>query len=146
MYRIELLVALMLMLIGVEAHAQTCPAGTTRETGTAGDFIAFITGKTICAARGTDRWQEYHSTGVGGDLIDFKLGASHPVDPTKKVGTWSATNGADATVTHNYGPGQSYTWALCAVTAAPGTYTMVSPTAGTVSNVTLLNSQGQCPP
>ena len=142
-----------LLLLGVfvtgSVFAQTCPGGTTRViSGTpaspnsgAGDFLTFITNATSCAARGGGRWQEVHATNL--DLIDWKFGSTSTMDPTKKVGTWSATTGASATVTHTYGS-TSYTWAICQVGTAL-TYTLVSPTAGTVTGATVLAGQVACP-
>jgi hypothetical protein len=143
----------LLLAVAGAAAAQTCPAGTTRQTGgtpanptaVGGNFTSFITGATICAARGSDRWQEFHAS--GGALIDFKRGAGHPVDPTRQVGTWTA-NDADSTVTHTYGPQSSFTWALCRVDGSnPVTYTMVmnSPTAVTITGVRVLAGQVPCP-
>lgn len=132
--------------------AQSCPDGATRQTngtptdpagGTGNNFNNFISGATICATRGSDRWQEFHQS--GGALIDWKLGANHPIDPTKQVGTWSASNGADATVTHTYGS-TSYVWAVCRVgTAAPYTYTLVSTTGGTITGATIVSGPSACP-
>lgn len=139
------------MMVSGSVFAQTCPGGTTRVTGGtpatpngAGNFTAFITGATVCAARGNDRWQEFHATNL--DLIDFKLG-SNPVDPTEKVGTWTASNGNTAVVTHTYGT-TSYIWAICLATSAGenSTYTLVSPTAGTVTGARVIAGQRACPP
>jgi hypothetical protein len=137
-------------LVSASAFAQTCPGGTTRVTGGTpadpngpGNFVNFITGATICAARGTDRWQEFHAS--NGDLIDYKLGPESPtnkVDPTKKVGVWSASNGASATVTHTYG-NTNYEWAVCRVGTGL-TYTLVSLTGGAVSGATILAGQVPC--
>jgi phosphohistidine swiveling domain-containing protein len=141
-----------LLAVAGAATAQTCPTGTTRQTGGTpadptggGNFTGLITGATICAARGNDRWQEYHR--AGGALIDFKRGPNDRVDPTRQVGTWTVTHGANATVTHTYGPqSSSFTWALCRVNASnPVTYTMVSPTAGTITGVRVLAGQVACP-
>jgi len=138
-------------LFSTSALAQTCPGGTTRVTGGTpanpngpGNFVGFITGATICAARGTDRWQEFHAS--NGDLIDYKLGPESPtnkVDPTKKVGIWSASNGANATVTHTYGT-TNFEWAICRVGTGL-TYTLVSLTGGTVNGATILAGQVPCP-
>ena len=131
--------------------AQTfqCPAGTARvisgtpanpNNGT-GDFTSFITGATICAVRGTDRWQEFHRS--DGKLIDWKRGANDAVDPTKEVGLWKSVTGADAAVTHTYGI-TSFVWAICQVGTGL-TYTLVSPTGGTVTGATIRAGQVACP-
>jgi hypothetical protein len=77
----------------------TCPAGTSPFNATGTTIQAAVTGNMMCAARGGDRWQEFHRS--DGALIDFKRGAGHPIDPTQQVGTWSFNNAA-STVTHNY--------------------------------------------
>ncbi len=129
------------------AFAQTCPFGTTRITGGTvanpngpGNFVGFVTGVTFCAARGADRWQEFHAG--NGDLIDWKRG-TNPIDPTEKVGTWSAQNGANATVTHTYGTA-AYTWAVCRV-GTTSSYTLVSTAAGSITGATIQSGQGPCP-
>lgn len=136
-------------VVAGSALAQTCPAGTTRiksgtpanPSGQGNNITSFITGSTICAARGGDRWQEYHA--AGGALIDWKRGANHPVDPTTEVGRWSASNGNDPTVTHTYG-NTSYVWAICLDTGGQ-TYTLVSPTGGTITGAKIFATQVPCP-
>jgi hypothetical protein len=145
-----LALTVLLLAVAGAAIAQTCPTGTTRQTGGTpadptggGNFTGFITGATICAARGNHRWQEFHAS--GGALIDFKRGPNDRVDPTRQVGTWTV-NDTDSTVTHTYGR-QSFTWALCRDNGSsnPVTYTMVSPTAGTITGVRVLAGQVPCP-
>ncbi|MBN8441170.1 MAG: hypothetical protein J0M28_05620 [Thauera sp.] len=46
-----------------------------------------LEGYTLCTARDGDSWQEFHEP--GGRLIDYKMGPTHKVDPTKQVGTWT---------------------------------------------------------
>lgn len=63
-----------------------------------------LSGQTACAVRGADRWQEFH--GAGGQLVDYKMGPNHPVDPSKPVGTWSVIgNGGNTQVRYDYGSG-----------------------------------------
>lgn len=127
------------VLVLAPAWGQSCPAGTTRVN----QVIQLVGGNTMCASRGSDSWQEYHQgTGNSGDLIDYKLGPGHRIDPTKKVGTWSALNGANSSVTHTYGS-TSYTWLVC--DAGGGSYTLVSTgNAGTVTGVTMRTGQVPC--
>lgn len=47
-----------------------------------------VEGYTLCTSRGKDSWQEYHER--GGRLIDYKMGPSDKIDPTKQVGTWTS--------------------------------------------------------
>ena len=135
---------------------EICPGGSARQTsGTpanpgsnAGSFTNFISGNTICAARGSDRWQEQHR--AGNQLWDYKQGSPHPTDPTTQVGTWSASNGSNVTVTHTYSVSGSYTWAVCRNTTAgeASTYTLVS-TSGNggapIGNVRILTGSVACP-
>jgi hypothetical protein len=123
--------------LSLPVFAQSCPGGTNSVSLVG----ALVRGKTMCAARGGDRWQEFHQ--VGGNLIDYKLGPSDPVDPTETVGTWSAGTGL---LTHDYGGGGSYVWAVCREGGPTSTtFTLVSTTAGTITGVTLQSGQVPCP-
>ena len=69
-----------------------------------------LAGKTVCGRKGSDHWQEFH--GTMGDLIDYKLGPGHRVDPTKKVGIWTAA-GTSVTYTYNaWSPSVTYTYTV----------------------------------
>jgi hypothetical protein len=146
------------------ATAQTCPANTMRvlngtpaAPNTGGTLRQFFDNATVCVARGAERWQEFHQ--VGGDLIDFKRGPNHPVDPTKKVGTWTVSGEADPrsarlasdqgpVLVHTYGS-TSYSFAVCVpraeVRRASPTFVLSSPVAGTFENVRILPGQVPCP-
>jgi hypothetical protein len=79
-------------LVGQAAAQNACATGTR----VAGDALrTLLAGKTVCAALGDDRWQEDHAGNGSGndDLIDYKRGPGHPVDPAEKVGTWRANSG-----------------------------------------------------
>ena len=72
-----------------QASAQTpatCPCDASKIQRT--DVATLVTGKTACATRGSERWQEFHQ--AGGSLIDYKLGPTSTTDPSEKVGTWLA--------------------------------------------------------
>lgn len=74
---------------------------------------AVFPGNTVCAQRGSERWQEYHQ--LGGALIDYKLGQGHPVDPTKQVGSWAIEgNGSGARMAYDYGNGVVYRYQVYA--------------------------------
>jgi len=123
----------------------SCPSGTVAfPSGGPNTLTAVLTGNTMCATRGADRWQEYHQS--GGTLIDFKLGAGHPVDPTETVGTWTSSN-PNSTVTHNYGAGGVFTWLVSKPPSAAGPLTLVSTgAAGTVTGVTMIaGGPSKCP-
>jgi hypothetical protein len=159
--------AVCLLAAAGSATAQVCPSGTARVfNGTpsapnsgAGTFQTFIAGTTVCVARGAERWQEYHA--AGGDLIDYKRGPNHPVDPTKKVGTWSITGaqmldprsarparGEGPVLVHTYGS-TSYGFAVCVPMAemrrSDPSFVLSSPVAGTFQNVRILAGQVPCP-
>jgi len=139
----QLLAAVLASAACFSANAQTCPGGTTQVNN-----LNPVSGNQICACRSGERWQEWH--GPAGNLWDYKLGPGHPVDPTKIVGTWSVTNGANALLTHTYGT-TSYSFRVCRIGPVGSTsYTLVSTTAGTVTPVTLLPASatpvGSCAP
>ena len=134
-----------LLLLGAVGHATAqvaCPAGSTRVVNV-GNLVA---GNTLCAVRGSDKWQEQHrGTGLGGPLWDYKMGANHPVDPTEQVGRWSAQNGENSLLTHNYIGGSNFSWLVCQV-GTTSTYTLISTgTAGTITGATVLAGQTSCP-
>ena len=75
---------------------------------------------TVCVTQG-EKSQEFHygpifgGTSTGGDLEDYKRGASDSIDPTKIIGSW--TSDADAhTITYIYplkdGSTKEYTYNL----------------------------------
>jgi len=72
-----------------------------------GPLTTLISGNTVCATQGTDKWQEQHRSGA--QLWDYKKGSSDPVDPSKQVGTWVI---ASNNVTYSYTGGPSYTYTV----------------------------------
>lgn len=128
--------------LGQAVAQSACPSGSSRVS----NVQSLVSGRTLCAARGSDRWQEFHNGGPsGGALIDYKLGASHAVDPTTTVGAWSAQNGANSLLTHSYTGGSSYPWMVCQV-GTSSVYTLVSTgAAGTITGATFLGGQVACP-
>ncbi len=127
-------------LVSGGAFAQ-CGTASNRLNQT--ELSTILSGKTVCASLGSDKWQEYHAP--GGNLIDWKKGPSDPVDPTKQVGTWSITgSGNNAVVNHSYG-GTTYSFAVYANKQgnsfiAP--FDFCGPT--NVTNATILNGQVGC--
>lgn len=85
------------------------PACSTTQQLTAAQIKNLLGNKTLCASTSTEKWQEFHEGNNNGNLIDFKKGASDPVDPTTTVGSWSTTN--SDTLVHTYG-GTSYSWSV----------------------------------
>lgn len=98
-----------------------------------------LSGKTLCVTKQNgDRFQEFHAP--GGDLFDYKRGPGHAVDPTKKVGTWSA---AGNNVVYTYGPGLVYQYTVYRrgntnTFCLEGNGEEIRPSA-------VLDSQGACP-
>jgi hypothetical protein len=84
----------------------------------AAQITLLLTNNTVCVPAATVpdmTWQELHSSGSGGDLVDFKRGPGHAIDPSETVGSWSVTAnpaGNNATVTHNYDSGGTYTYSV----------------------------------
>ena len=114
--------------------AQSNCASNTRVSGNA--LNTLIIGNTVCATRGADKWQEQHRT--GGQLWDYKRGPSHPIDPSKQVGTWSI---ASNNVTHAYTGGPSFTYSV----HGSGPYSFCTGSTEVVSNATFLTGSASCP-
>lgn len=128
----------MVLLAGIAGEAMAaCTTPAIQVTGTA--LSSLVSGNTVCATQGADKWQEQHRS--GGELWDYKKGPSDPVDPTKKVGTW--TIGAD-TVTYAYTGGPSYTYS---VFDDGGTYSFCTAPNGSavVSGATFKTGSTNCP-
>lgn len=101
-------------------------SGTVTRVQGSFSLAALFTGSLVCGrptagytGPASDRWQEQHR--AGGQLWDFKLGVSHPVDPQKQVGTYSfGGTGTTSTITHAY-TASSFSWRVY-LQAAPNTY------------------------
>ena len=129
-----------LVLGGVAVSGQAaaaCTGNAMNQTQLSSTF----SNNTVCAQRGSDRWQEYHQGTGSGNLIDWKMGPTHAVDPTKQVGTWSITgNGNGARLAYNYGSGGSYSYQV--FDNGNGTYSFCN---GAEMVVTRRANQGACP-
>lgn len=135
----RLLVPAVLSLALMPAIAGAACTSTSQVTGSA-TLTTLLGGKTICASRGADRWQEYHQ--AGGALIDYKKGPTDPVDPTKQVGTWTVTgNGSGTQLRYDYGRGQNYTYKVHTI-VQDASYSLCSGTEDLV--VTIRPGQGPC--
>src|SRR5262245_15046253 len=83
-----------LLLVLAGPAAAQC-AANTRVTGSA--LSTTLSNRLVCGQRAgapanaNNRWQEQHLGSGGGQLVDFKLGPGHPVDPREQVGSWSLT-------------------------------------------------------
>ncbi len=103
-------------LAGAASAACSAPAAT--QVSDVAALTTLLQGNTVCVPTTTVptmTWQELHSGGNGGPLIDYKRGPGHATDPSETVGTWLVTGnsgGQRAVVTHNYGSGGSYTYTV----------------------------------
>ena len=120
--------------VGLAGQAAAACSGTALDVT---QLSAKFSGNTVCAQRAGDRWQEYHQGTGSGDLIDWKMGPGHAVDPSKQVGTWSATSSGLA---YNYGSGGNYTYQV--FDNNNGTYSFCN---GAEMLVTVRSGQGACP-
>lgn len=108
MKRISIVGCILVALWAGQASADC----TTSPLLTGTKITMMLSGKQVCASPGTgypgnpaNRWQEEHM--ANGQLWDYKLGPTDPVDPRKQVGTWSVTGDK---ITHTYTGGQSYSY------------------------------------
>lgn len=114
--------------------------------------MAWAKGKTLCAARGALRWQEFHvdsATAAGRRLIDYKLGPGHPIDPTKDVGIWDARGGnagpsGGPVLFHRYNGGQSYSWLICREASSTSWTLRSTGPDGDITGATLRTGQVSC--
>ena len=111
---------------------------------------SFLRGKTVCATRGGEKWQEFHKgpRGVPDNLIDYKKGPSDPVDPSEPVGSWTADGNGH--VIYDYGTGGTYKFSIHHSDTVPGAYdfcTTRSHRGATpeVAGAILLQGQVACP-
>ncbi|WP_124703238.1 hypothetical protein [Sulfuriferula multivorans] len=135
----RLIATSMVLLAGIAGEAMAaCTTPAIQVTGAA--LTTLISSNTVCATQGADKWQEQHRS--GGELWDFKKGPSDPVDPTKKVGTWTIV--AD-TVTYAYTGGPSFTYSV--YDDGGGTYSFCTAPGGSVvvSGATFKTGATGCP-
>jgi len=138
------------------AAAAACATGTRIQGVGQNSLQQRLGGMTVCKmnAANTDwEWQEFHKTPEGrpNNLIDYKKGPDHPVDPTTPVGSWSVNppgggNNRIQTVTYNYGGTTIYTFSVWAQgPGGTGPYNFCSEQGATdVLNATLISGQGPC--
>lgn len=112
--------AVVLAFVSGQASAACAEGAGWKQMNAAGSggslALSTLAGKTVCVGS-APTWdaQEFHSGTTGGDLIDYKRGPGHPIDPTGKVGTWSI---AGNQINHNYGPAANYTYDVYEKTGA----------------------------
>lgn len=121
MKKLPLLLGSLMVVFGAGALAQsacTCSGpGATQVTDNGNNqaLTNTLSGNTVCVPKTGGGWEAQEQHRVGGELWDFKQGASSRVDPTSKVGTWAVSgNGAGSAVKHTYGT-QPYDYKVCRV-------------------------------
>ena len=100
-------------LAGLPALSLAACAAPSERVATTGAMRSLLQGNTVCVpavTQPTMEAQELHEP--GGALVDYKRGPTDKVDPSKQVGSWTVTGGRSAFVTHNYGGGVQYTYAI----------------------------------
>jgi hypothetical protein len=110
----SIIASAILLTLATTSVMAACPA--TGLTGSA--IVSLVSGKYACATdpNGSDTWNELHQgAGLGpSNIEDYKKGPNDPVDPSKVVGTYAISNGANPdTITYNYGdPGGPYQYVV----------------------------------
>ena len=105
--------ALLALAFGGAAQAQTaCSCATGTRTTSAAALSSLVTGNMVCAALGSEVWQEWHN---GGSLTDYKMGPGDTNDPSAVVGSYVVN--ADNTISYTYGA-STYQYEVC-TTAGP---------------------------
>lgn len=144
----RLMVTSLVLLAGIsgEAMAVDC-SPSTRITNAA--LATLIQGKTVCATLSAEKWQEYHSglSGAANNLIDYKKGPGHAVDPTGPVGMWSTTaGGSNSRVIYNYGTGGTYSYEVhgSSTFTDGATYTFCGDSPAPTLDVILRSGQVSC--
>lgn len=127
--------------LSAAGSGQASPTAVTTDGTTVTTLSTLLSGNTVCVgSSGNWEAQEFHA--ANGDLIDWKRGASHPVDPTKKVGTWSITGtGSAMRVNYTYG---SQTYSNAVWNHGDGTYSFCN-NQGTETIGRMKTGQGACP-
>ncbi len=106
----QLIITSLVLLAGISGEVMAGCASNTQVINKKNDpeLTTLISGQTVCATRGAEKWQEQHR--VGAQLWDYKKGPTDKLDPSKQVGNWSIN--LDNTVTYSYTGGPSYTYTV----------------------------------
>ena len=136
MLRNVLIVCNLSLLVSGSVFAQVACSCAGGERLNDGQIVSALGGKTACAVLGTESWKEFHSGNsvAGGSLIETGR------TPNEGVGSWSVIgNGANATISYNYGSGGTYAYEVCTQGA-----NIHFCGAKNITNVTINNGQGGC--
>lgn len=139
MRALAIFVVLSASALAASAQSTCTCSGQQRLTGNA--LSTKLSGNTVCVAKSGGGWeaQEQHQT--NGDLVDYKRGPGHAVDPTKKVGTWSI---AANQVSYTYTGGAPISFSVCDAGGNAIGFCGNGGTAVTVS-ATVKTGQSSCP-
>jgi len=133
----RLIITSIVLLAGISAEAMAVDCVNNQLKNSL--VTTAVSGKTVCATNGGDKWQEFHQG--GGALIDYKKGPNDLVDKTKTVGSWN-TSGSDTNTTVDYTYGaQTYSYK---VFLNSGQYTFCGINGAPTLDVTLLAGQVSC--
>lgn len=103
--KLPMIAGVIVFAFSAEGAMAACSAPAASQV-RGGDLTTLLSGKTVCAGRGGDRWQEEHH--AGGVLKDYKKGSTDKIDPTKQIGTWEVTgSGSNTNVTYRYTGGST---------------------------------------
>ena len=109
-----LLVGVLLLILPMAGLAGDCTGSLP-----AGNWLQSINlnNRMVCVRNADDTgWENQEHHQVGGDLVEYAQGPDDPVDPTRKIGTWTIVealpNNANQVVTirYDYDGGPSYTF------------------------------------
>ena len=121
------------LLLGVADAALAQCSSSTADRVQGSDLTNLLSNSRVCGRPVPDnvngRWQEQHR--AGNQLWDYKLGAVHPVDPTKQMGTWQVSGtGANTIVTYVYNtfsPSETFTLSVYCAETGSGTNKVCPP-------------------
>lgn len=111
--KLPLIASAVVFAFAAEGAVAACsaPAATQVRHNTTPSLTTLLSGNTVCAVRGGDRWQEEHH--AGGVLKDYKRGPTDTIDPMTQVGTWAVSGtGANTAVTYSYTGGSVYSYTV----------------------------------
>lgn len=106
--KLPMIAGVIVFAFSAEGAMAAC-SNPAKQVNKSSDLTTILSGNTVCAVRGKDRWQEEHH--AGGVLKDYKKGPTDKIDPTKQIGTWAVSgNGANTKVTYVYTGSNTYAY------------------------------------
>ena len=142
--KVSFLMALLAVAAGSgSAYATSCTASTGYNELTGIQIRTLLNGSLVCSpATGPYSNQEAHS---GGNITDYKMGPTDPVDPSVSVGTYTVANGTGAQITYSYtAGGGTYNYTVWGTTTSgSGSYDFCAGTSPVTVRV-VAGSSGPC--